>query len=158
MGEKTFGFWKPTQCYHISKNCPVIKNAMKRAKVEVREYQDVQHALDGGHIRRCRMCMGEIVFTMSREESQKPVRMTNTQHRVLGHIVRIWFKTKRGMTLRTIGEAQGRSIVATYLVIEALIRHGLVTHEFSPGSRKAKDSSIVPTKKGLELMLMEADN
>lgn len=146
---KFYGFAKYSDCYHATPNCPVLKHVLKSEQVQVRDYIDEARAVASGHLRRCRLCLGDKVFALDGKKDR--VHMSDEQHAVLKCVVDIY--TKRGaMTLRQISEKRFRSVVSTYLIIKRLRADGLVEHKLKMGGRRASGGSIAPTKRGLAVM------
>jgi len=145
---KIYGFVRLSNCYHSSPDCPVVKRMSNSEKIEMREYTEESRAVAAGHLRRCRLCLGDNVFQV--EDRSKPVRMSNEQYAVLRCVTRI-FKKNGSMTLREISEKRKRSVVSTYLIIKRLRQDGLIEHKVKMGGLRASGGSIIPSKLGIEI-------
>jgi hypothetical protein len=146
---KFYGFVRFSDCYHESQGCPVIRHVMKRGTLqkEVREYSDEAKAVSSGHMRRCRLCLGDKVLAVDGNERDR-VHISDEQHAVLCCVVDIHSKSGP-MTLRQISDKRSRSVVSTYLIIKRLRKDGLVAHKLKVGGLRASGRSIIPTKRGL---------
>ena len=154
FSRKFYGFLKLSDCYHASPDCPVLRHVVKRdAKVSMCEYTEESRAIASGHVRRCRLCLGDKVFNL--QGTKDRVHLSDEQHSVLRFVVDIY--NKRGpMTLRTISLRRKRSIVSTYLIIKRLRKDGLIEQKLKIGGQRASGRSIAPTKLGFAVIRTKA--
>jgi len=148
MTETIYGFTKFSECYHRNPNCPVLNHMKKQQFIEIISYKSEEDASARGHIRRCKQCMGDVVFA---DDIQEKVRLTKKQFETLNIIVSINKETGTPMNLKQISVKRGKSVVATHLIVKSLMKQQLVEKRYGTGSRKAKNKSIQPTTLGISL-------
>lgn len=152
MASKFYGFITLSGCYHATDGCPVLRHVAKNPKVQIREYESEPRAIAQGHRRRCRLCLGDKVFDINKNDL---VYISNEQHAVLKTVADI-FNKNGPMTLRQISERRKRSVVSTYLIVKKLRSEGLLEHKLKMGGQRASGGSIAPTKRGMAVLSSKA--
>ena len=149
--EQVFAYVKTAGCYHSNPACPSLVAVTKRFRVHVIQYKDEKQAIAGGHFRRCKMCMGSRVF-------QKPgnpkevIRLSEAQYGILAGTRKACMKFGGPVRIRDVAAARNKSIVATYITMQALLRMGLIEHELPQDKPRAKHRSLRISEMGMAIL------
>jgi len=152
--EPVYAHIRASSCYHSNPACPSLVAVVKRYRVKVIQYRDEKNAVDSGHFRRCRMCMGNRVY-------QKPgsprevIRLSEAQYGLLTGTRKACREAGGPVRLCDVAAARGRSIVSTHITMKAMLRMGLIEHDLTQDGLNAKHRSIRISTMGMAILASE---
>lgn len=138
-----WGILRPASVYHSAPNCPEILDRITRTISKPIKYANEDEAFKAGHLSMCGMCRKGVLIEY---EEELYMRLTVEQISTIRIIKSVHDRTKTPLTLSQIATERKRKISTCFMLVNGLVRKGLVRKIYGKRGKKAVNRSIVPTE------------